>query len=127
MAAFCPESSSNPFPRSRTTLSIWWEVILGAQSDTESGRLLTPLPSFSGSFFFQLKKKSWILMSFPRGCPCIGCVSGANGSQKKACSRGVMGLKPRFYQRVASAFNHKGISATTFFFLITIIMQAVPT
>lgn len=56
MAAFCPESSSNPFPRSRTTLSIWWEVILGAQSDTESGRFLTPLPSFSGSFFFQLKK-----------------------------------------------------------------------
>lgn len=56
MAAFCPESSSNPFPRSRTTLSIWWEVILGAQSDTDSGRLLTPLPSFFWFFPFSIKK-----------------------------------------------------------------------
>lgn len=55
-------------------------------------------------------------MSFPHGWPYIGCVSGAGGSQKKACSRGMMGLKPSSSQRVVSAFNHRGVSAATFFF-----------
>lgn len=46
-------------------------------------------------------------MFFPHGCPCIGCISGTGGRRKKACSRGMMGLKPSFSQRVASAFNHR--------------------